>query len=280
MSFDVDIVPPTVAPPVQLASVVGSSFGLATDGTGVYWTDQAGDDFEGTVDAVPVGGGTTRTLASAVTVPVELTTDGTNVFWDTGSDPGGMAIFSTPVGGGAIKTLVSYDNTDFPDSLAVDAKNVYWPGGLGGGAFQAPKKTGTPGAVTTLASGLDFTGYAGAAPYGIATDGTSVYWVESNTSGSGRVATASVSATGGVGTTLATTTASYATALAIDAGNVYWVNASGPGVMSVPRAGGNVTTLSTLAAGSTIAVDDTSVYWTVDGNGTLPATGAVYKVGK
>jgi hypothetical protein len=110
--------------------------------------------------------------------------------------------------------------------------------------------------------------------------GGNLYWVESDVSGNGRVATTSVG--GGPSTTLTTTTGSFAAALAVDASNVYWVNESGPGVMSVPVSGGAATTLATVAGRRNIAIDGTSVYWTVPAISSAlgPVPGAVYKVAK
>jgi hypothetical protein len=201
-----------VCQPVVLATVIGDfSIGLATDGTNVYWTDQALDDFHGLVEEVPAGGGATVTLTSTAVVPGELAIDATNVYWDTGSDTGGDAFFTVPKAGGAVTQVLGYDNFDFPSSLAVDGQNLYWGNALTSGILKTPKATGasvtnlapsstnsalavvldsknvywtaggvllkTPiagGTTTTLASGLDFSGYHGAAPYGLAIGGGNV----------------------------------------------------------------------------------------------------------
>jgi hypothetical protein len=323
MSFNIAIETP---PPTPLATVLGGSYGLAADGTNVYWTDQGDSNLTGLVQQIPATGGTPTVLASPVAVPVVLAIDATNVYWTTGFDgfaTGAQAIFTTPKGGGPVTQVLSYDNSDFATSLAVDDQNLYW-GGLNGGIFQAPKGTGSPvttlapttdeplgvivlggyvywtnglspGAgsilstavgggqpVMTVASGLDFSGYGGASFYGLATDGLFLYWVESDPTGSGRVATTSVSSIGGPGQTLATTlTGTFASAVAVDANNVYWTNQGGPAaVMAVSKSGGAVTNLAGGAGGLTIAVDSTSVYYTVSGDTVAPASGAVIKIAK
>lgn len=108
--------------------------------------------------------------------------------------------------------------------------------------------------------------------------------------GNGRVAYAPVTATRGSGTTLATTSASFPAAIAVDSYYVYWTNLAGStGVQAVPNPGGPlaggpdgtvVVALATnVTGGQTIAVDQSSVYFTVSGNGTA-GSGGVYKVAK
>jgi hypothetical protein len=72
----------------------------------------------------------------------------------------------------------------------------------------------------------------------------------------------------------------YPVGVAVDATNVYWVNAAVGGngsVMTVPLNGGNPTTLASgQAIQGGLAVDDASIYWTTSG----PQLGAVLKMSK
>lgn len=164
-------------------------------------------------------------------------------------------------------------------------------GGVGGCAPGRPACTGTCSSgrcLVTLAS-------SPTRPNGIAVDGTRVYWTTLNTLPGGPTdfgVVMSVPVDGGTATTLAPGHGlnTGADALAVNATTVFWtaegpLNAgeSGPmSVMSAPIGGGAPTTLASLRyqfkdwMPQRIAVDTTSVYWTVQ----TPAAagGAVLRV--
>jgi hypothetical protein len=190
--------------PVAIASGVDTPFGLAVDGTNVYFTTIGNAH---AVMVVPVTGGTPAVFAKG-TSPWAITVQGDHVYWtDDGS------VFSAPksgVGAGGPTALAT--GQSFPFSIAADASNVYWTNASGDGALlSVPSTGGTPktlasaigmarlaidasnaylstpgpssndgailrlplagGSATTLVSGLT-------TPEGIAVDGSSVYWVD------------------------------------------------------------------------------------------------------
>src|SRR6185295_565250 len=105
-----------------------------------------------------------------------------------------------------------------------------------------------------LASARDSTGP-------LAVDSTNVYWWEFDDTQSAGVIR-EVPLTGGTPTTLVSAS-SGVEAIALDAANIYWVDAYGK-IMKAPLSGGTSTVLATLAADdlhSSLAVDATNVYW-------------------
>jgi hypothetical protein len=92
---------------------------VAVDSTDVYWVD----DINGTVNKVPIGGGTVTTLAGGPGgEPWSVAVDGTHVYWvncgchiDEPNAPG--TVNEVPLGGGS-KTTLAGDEGE-PDSVAI-----------------------------------------------------------------------------------------------------------------------------------------------------------------
>jgi hypothetical protein len=268
-----------------------SPSGLAIAGTNLYWTNygtfvSASTNYTlNTVMTVPISGGDPATLVSGQTGPEGIAVDATNVYWANSTVSG--TVMKLPLGGGTPITLTS--GLDFPGSIAVDATNVYWMNqGTSGRAdgyarlMTVPIKGGTP---TTLASADRM-----AASGGIAVDAKSVYWVYSMwiyaaAPGGGGVFSGPSTCTGtvvkvpiagGAPTTLASGQFCPGGQIAVDATAVYWVTDGS--VMAVPLAGGTPITLASgQNANGGLAIDATSVYWTV---GTADGDGAVLKAPK
>jgi hypothetical protein len=213
---------------------------IAVDNTHVYWTDIV----KGTVNEVPVGGGSVTTLASGQHYPISVAVDGTHVYWvNQGSyfDSDGT-VSEVPIGGGSVTTLAS--GVGNLASVAVDGTHVYWadlaPPGVDGTVDEVPVGGGS---VTTLASGQEY-------PISVAVDGAHVYWVNESPYYPGAVNEVPVG--GGSVTILASDGA--AGPLAVDDSYVYWSDYSDGALMRAPLGGGSVKTLVRGQSASAMAV--------------------------
>jgi hypothetical protein len=162
-----------------------------------------------------------------------------------------------PLGGGNPTTLATSPVTN-PQRIAVDSTYVYWvaTGGFGSCAiYKVPIAGGNP------------VGVAGSDDFGaIAANGSGFFYVEM-----GQVANAgSVRQITGGNTTILASGLSYPTGMAVDATDVFWINAGNGGggtLVKAPIGGGSVTGLSIAYANAgksltpTVATDATSVYW-------------------
>jgi hypothetical protein len=286
---------------VAIASGLSVPSYLAVDSTNVYWTDEVG----ATVNKAPTGGGAVTTLAAGGDSFEGLGVDATSVYWTThttvsrvataGGTPALLDPHTVNASGLALDSSSVYFFEDegvlnrvalqggipgqlavvqIPQSLAVDASNVYWtqypedgPSGVTGNVMQMPKAGGPQ---TVLASGHRLGS--------IAVDATSVYWVDFDGSAVNRVPI-------GGGDTVTLATGSMGDAIVVDGVSVYyWITDSGSAVgvlTKIPIAGGEPTTLASGVQGpGAIAVDATSVYW-IAGAGVPPsaaqAAGSVMK---
>ncbi len=141
---------------------------------------------------MPEGGTTPPGGAGATTIQTEiqatatnLASDGTSIYWTSSLGSGGP-VYSAPVNGGAVSTVVAGPLSG--GFLAVDDVNVYYPGPSGGYA-SSPKSGGGPATLITP---------AGAEVLAFTLLGGNAYWMEDN----GAVKTAP--AQGGATTVLAT----------------------------------------------------------------------------
>jgi hypothetical protein len=256
------------AGPTTLASGQLLPWAIAVRDGFVYWTTA-----QGTVMKVPSGGGTAVTLASGQLNPSSVAVDSENVYWtNSGSNPcqweatscasSDGSLVKAPIGGGAPVTLAAGLCT--PDSIALDATNVYAADPAAGTLLKVPIAGGAP---VLLASAL-FNLKA------IATDSTGVYV---NAGG----AILQFPSAGGSPTTLASgwvrtngeenSCGQSLPELIVDATGVYWTTGANSGppatLQKLPPGGGTPVTLATASRYASlfaqgIAGDGTNIYTT------------------
>jgi hypothetical protein len=289
---------------VTLASGQTCPWGMAIDATSVYWTN-CGDPAGGSVRKVSKTGGDVVTLAAGDRLS-GIAVDGTSVYWVAGtSDAATGAIMMVPIGGGTPTTLVSRPGS--PAHLAVDSSYVYWTEQMQSAVL---KVSLTGGAPTTVASApeawqivlgetdvywnglgvmkapklggpaIDLTPGLHMLPTaGLAVDARNVYFT-SGPPGGGMSGVSAVPSQGGSTSIVYANTSGIFSSpgpIAIDATRAYWADGSNA-VFCVRLSGGPAITLATgqqeVAA---IAVDETAVYWLVNGNASA-GRGAVMKL--
>ncbi|APR84845.1 Putative serine/threonine-protein kinase pknH [Minicystis rosea] len=289
--------PVTCATCVVVAALPAGSrpYGIALDATHVYWTNTG----TGEVMQADKDGSAKVTIASGQEAPHALTVQGGQVIWGLYAAIG--ALRKAPIGGGpsvdllplapAVLEVVANDSYVWWTREPDDVQRVPFNGLPDGGVEDL--LTGNP-----LANGLAFDGTnifwanrqdgyvkrgdidlsnettlgIGDVPWGVAVDGSRIYWTEQGSAPKiGKVMTAS-KADGADAKALATEQASPQ-GIAVDDTSVYWANRDDGTINKVPLAGGSVTV---VAAGQAtpikIALDASHVYWAnYDGDAIMKA---------
>jgi hypothetical protein len=269
----VDAAPKAGGTLVPLVSGLASPYGIAVQGSLVYFTTQgtmATEFTDGAVLTVPVGGtdgGAPTAIATGRTKPQSIAVDGENVYWlepGTSSDDG--SILSCPPAGCPPNTPnVIYDMLALPVGLALDATSAYVTTSAGGQVVRFDKTTG---ANTVLAQMQN-------EPAGITAANGMIYWA---TMGDGLVQFLPVA--GGTAMPVVATMGSPEV-VAADAVNVYWSDANpvstfGPVdscVVGGCPPGNPVTLVSQTQMATWIAIDALFVYW-------IGAGGQILRVAK
>jgi hypothetical protein len=189
-------------------------------------------------------GGCVVTLASSPS-PGGITVDSESVYW---TDTSLSAVEKVGLAGGTATMLASEFS---PYAIAADSENVYF--GTVSAIMKVPLGGGTP---LTLAPAW--------AANDIALDATNVYW----TNFDGTVNAVAKNGAASVILLNAGEGQDSSRGIAVDSTNVYWGSASG--VMTMPLAGGTLTTLALLGSGAdAIAIDGRNVYFTEESTNVL-----------
>jgi hypothetical protein len=267
-------VPITGGTPTPLAQAQAWPVALTVDDTSIYWAN-AGlptGQFNGAVMSMSLDGGPPSTLASNQNNPEVIAVNGTSIVWGTDS-----RLMKAALDGGSPSVLMT-PGAYF--GLTLNATTAFFSFGSTGTPSPSIEKVGSVG--------LDGTGAATVAanqdsPRGIANDGTSLYWTGARTSTptdggltvgatDGGIFTSALDG-GGIKPLASHLNVPYR--VAVDRCYVYWSDHDGIAKASVH--GGPTIRLASLVSPSLlgappgIAIDDTSIYWTMD-------SGEVYRL--
>jgi cysteine-rich repeat protein len=231
-----------------LTSGLSAPYGIAVDSDSVYFSSDGGPPDYGTVRKVPLAGGAPTILATQVYIPREVALDGGKVYF-AGYE---MGVAAVPINGGP-KT--SFASGYGPWAVTVTNSTVFWANFDAGSLYKVSTSGGTP-ATFAAASGTKNIAASGttmyftdsnsvksvsifggtittlaptqSTPWGIAVDGSGVYWTNKTSSG-----TIMRSSAAGI-ETLATGQGNP-TAIALDATAIYWTNATSGEIMKLAK---------------------------------------------
>jgi Cys-rich repeat protein len=226
---------------LTLAASQDTPYGLAVNGSDVYWTNCAD---RGAVMTIPRDGGAPRALVTDRWRPTELIADPSNVYW-LEFDPG--SVMKVARAGGAPVVLAA---APFPRALAVDDTHVYFTSGSdepgSGSVWKVPREGGSP---AMLAAGLTM-------PRGIVVHAGDVYWSSMGPDG----ALMRIAAGGGVPTRLGTH-GTLTGGIAVNATTIFFTGIYSNAVAKMPLNGGPVVGVGFAKAVYQVVVDGPDVYW-------------------
>ncbi|MGA2451704.1 MAG: hypothetical protein ABTD50_23860 [Polyangiaceae bacterium] len=270
-------------PPTTIAShqyELTADARIAVYNSNVYWvrtegTREDADHSRRSLVTASVNGGTVRKLASTRFFSKGLAADASGVYWAEGD-----AVKHVSLTGGKVVTLAGDSANGLATDLHIDGEYVYWsqvsedlkPGSqLHNHLWRAPRDGG--GAVELAAFGYTSPGIRG-----FAIDDASVY-VADATDGKGAGTIAVVPKSGGPARTLVTVVRLWA--IASDTAYLYVVTWGRPAIVArVSKSTGEALVLASNQSNpSSIAVDESFVYWTTGDTGEA-GTGTVKKIRK
>lgn len=240
----------------------------ASDGTNLFYANQGTGSGTGSIQRIPIGGGSATPIATAQSTPLDVAVDATNVYWTNAGD--GSVWKSDKTTPNPIN--LSPANGQYHAAyLAIDATNVYFTDAASGQVTRVPIATG---AVTNMTTPGVF------GPGHIAVDKTNAYF-GSRGSSSSAILSVGLTATNATPAQLVPSLPNVA-GIATDGTNIWFTEAtnvqpyavnSGE-IHRVTVAGTSNTSLATKQNGpNCIAIDSTSVYWINSGGGMISKTG-------
>jgi hypothetical protein len=269
--------------PITLASGQSNPVALVSDGTSVYWFN-SGTSMQitmpnGSINKVPVGGGTVTTIASNV-IPNGYTSgtqamalSGGNVLFLDSATSDASIVDSVPTGGSTVTTPVMQN---YVTAMVANSTTVFLLDSLENEVFQAPAAGG-------MAKLLDDPVPDGGNPMleynGIAVDSQYIYWTQEQTGqATGTGAVLRIPIGGGTVTTLVSSL-DQPWYIVVDSTSLYWNDQNDGTLLKAPLAGGTPTTLAghpntddlsaPVATPVGLALDAKNVYWANSGNATV-----------
>jgi hypothetical protein len=240
-------------PIVTLTTAAGEPVGLAVDGNNVYFADTA--QLTGGFKSCPLTGCATPKILTTAPSAWDVALDATNVYGVIYAN-NSQVIRLTKAGTNPTVLFA----TGYIYGLAVSGTALYFTVNSNpGGAFSCSSTNGC----------LNSAGPMGASPTGtagIATDGTAVYWANTN---AGEVRRCTLPCNGS--STLVASGQASPTMVAVDGTDVYWTNYTGGTVMKCAKTScGTPTPLASGLKGPRgITTDATTVYFTTLDDGTV-----------
>ena len=239
---------------VTLASAQANVGCVAVDAQTVYWINagDALDEGTGELRETPITGGAVTTLVtrpgSDLSWPCQIRLHDSKVYWTSGD--GGGPVFSVAKTGGTPLEYAPPDGGGI--ALAVDDASVYWVNRYTG-VYKAALDGSNEHQVSTEAGTM------------IAIDGAHIYWTFSGDPDptAGKILSLPLSGAGMPSSVV--TGLDDPWAIAADASGIYWQD-YGDGNVTHATADGSANTLATNQfAGTTIAIDESSVYFAAAG---------------
>lgn len=243
-----------------LASAQTGMTGIVASGNAIYWTAIGAEEFQTTLDGsvcrVRAAGGPVACLPATTADP-----------FGASSGPNGIAWADFTLGTvstaeiGLIETLAAGENG--PMATAQDADGVAWIA-YNSREIRLSTNGGPP---VTIA--VDPQAH-GSAPYTLVMTPALIYWSSNNVPGEPGFLRSVTRAAPHVVTELATDPTGSMVGFAIDATHAYVVaeDVDSSRILRIPLAGGPAVRLATTPEAFAIAVDATTVYWTLPGDST------------
>ena len=128
---------------------------LALDADTLFWLDEGNVSDTGGVIRMPLSGGPYTEFVTGEPNPLVIALDANNVYW-TDYTPHFVKKVPKKGGNGDVVVIVSEDDADGANSLALDDTNLYWTSLVGGGSiFKAPLSGGSPVSIASNILGVD-----------------------------------------------------------------------------------------------------------------------------